>query len=263
MTSYTVQKLAQMSGVTIRTLRFYDEIGLLKPAFIGENGYRYYQEEQLLILQQILFFRELGFELKQIQHILKQSDFDRVEALKSHKKVLRKNVARMQELMSTIDKTINHLQGKETMKEQELYWGFDHSKEKQKEYEDYLIAKIGPKRFHDQSSKSKEALKHWKKEDFDKAKQEGDLIHKELVKAIEKGLKADSQPVQTIIERHFALIMMLWGAKGNPDEIKRYGELGQLYLEHPDFKKMLDAHHPKLAQFLADAMKVYADKNLA
>jgi DNA-binding transcriptional MerR regulator len=86
--AYTVAKLAQISGVSIRTLHWYDEVGLLKPAYYGSNGYRYYEEEQLLILQQILFFRELGFELKQIQRVLGRSDFDKRVALSSHREVL-------------------------------------------------------------------------------------------------------------------------------------------------------------------------------
>ena len=68
--AYTVKKLAAMSGVSVRTLHFYDEVGLLKPAYVGANGYRFYEEAQLLTLQQILFYRELGFELKQIKRIL-------------------------------------------------------------------------------------------------------------------------------------------------------------------------------------------------
>ena len=88
--AYTVTKLAKISGVSVRTLHWYDEVGLLKPAYYGSNGYRYYEEEQLLILQQILFFRELGFELKQIQKILGRSDFDKIAALSSHRKVLQK-----------------------------------------------------------------------------------------------------------------------------------------------------------------------------
>lgn len=81
---YTVQELAKLSGVSIRTLRYYDEIGLLKPAFIGDNKYRYYQKKQLLLLQQILFFKELGFELKQIQKIVGRADFDTLNALRIH-----------------------------------------------------------------------------------------------------------------------------------------------------------------------------------
>lgn len=86
--AYTVQKLASLSGVSVRTLHHYDEIGLLKPAYVGGNGYRYYGQEQLLLLQQILFFRNLGFELKKIREIVKKSDFDRIAALHSHRKML-------------------------------------------------------------------------------------------------------------------------------------------------------------------------------
>jgi MerR family transcriptional regulator, thiopeptide resistance regulator len=88
--AYTVKKLAKISGVSVRTLHFYDEVGLLKPAYYGSNGYRFYEEEQLVILQHLLFFRELGFELKQIKKVLGRSDFDKAGALQSHRKVLQK-----------------------------------------------------------------------------------------------------------------------------------------------------------------------------
>src|SRR5271156_622440 len=90
--AYTVQKLAKLSGVSVRTLHFYDEIGLLRPAYIETNGYRYYEEKELLLLQQILFFRELGFELKKIQKILGQSDFNKIAALTSHRQILEKDL---------------------------------------------------------------------------------------------------------------------------------------------------------------------------
>src|SRR5687768_7257114 len=80
---YGVKELADLSGVTVRTLHFYDQVGLLKPAGFGANGYRFYEEKEVLHLQQILFFRELGFELKQIKRILARSDFDRRAALES------------------------------------------------------------------------------------------------------------------------------------------------------------------------------------
>src|SRR6478672_9446130 len=89
----TVKQVARMSGVSVRALHFYDEVGLLKPAYIGANGYRFYEEAQLLILKQILFYRELGFELKQIKAILRRRDFDKIAALQSHRKVLRKKAA--------------------------------------------------------------------------------------------------------------------------------------------------------------------------
>src|SRR5438045_6863481 len=97
--AYTVKQVSKMSGVSVRTLHFYDETGLLKPAYLGANGYRFYEEPQLLILQQILFYRELGFELKQIQRILGGRDFEIVTALQSHRRVLQKNLARTPRLI--------------------------------------------------------------------------------------------------------------------------------------------------------------------
>src|SRR5262249_1330709 len=114
--AYTVKQVARMSGISVRTLHFYDEMGLLKPAYFGANGYRFYEEPQLLTLQQILFYRELGFELKQIQRILGRADFEIVAALQAHRKVLQKNLAQMRRLIETIDKTIQHLKGSKRMK---------------------------------------------------------------------------------------------------------------------------------------------------
>src|SRR5258705_6637928 len=113
-----------MSGVSVRTLHFYDETGLLKPSYYGANGYRFYEEPQLLTLQQILFYRELGFELKQIKQILDRADFEKVAALESHRKVLQKNLTRTRTLIETIDKTIKHLKGTKKMKNEEMFAGF-------------------------------------------------------------------------------------------------------------------------------------------
>src|SRR6202046_894201 len=119
--AYTVKQVAAMSAVSVRTLHFYDETGLLKPAYLGANGYRFYQEPQLLTLQQILFYRELGFELKQIKEILGRDDFEKAAALQSHRKVLQKNLARMRTLIETIEKTIGHLKGMKKMKSEEMF----------------------------------------------------------------------------------------------------------------------------------------------
>jgi DNA-binding transcriptional MerR regulator len=122
--AYTVKQVAAMSGVSVRTLHFYDEMALLKPAYIKANGYRIYEEPQLLMLQQILFYRELGLELKRIKRIVGQRKFERVAALESHRKVLEKNVTRTRTLIETIDKTISHLKGTKKMKSEELFTGF-------------------------------------------------------------------------------------------------------------------------------------------
>ena len=122
--AYTVKQVAAMSGVSVRTLHFYDETGLLKPAYHGTNGYRFYEEPQVLILQQILFYRELGFELKEIKRILERADFETSAALASHRQVLENNLARTRTLIDTIDKTIQHLKGTKNMTKEELFAGF-------------------------------------------------------------------------------------------------------------------------------------------
>jgi DNA-binding transcriptional MerR regulator len=122
--AFTVKQVSGLSGVSIRTLHFYDEVGLLKPAYVSRNGYRHYEEPQLLALQQILFYRELGLELKEIKNILGQADFGKAAALESHRCVLGKKLARTQALITTIDKTIEHVRGIKKMSSEEMFAGF-------------------------------------------------------------------------------------------------------------------------------------------
>jgi DNA-binding transcriptional MerR regulator len=122
--AYTVKQVATMSKISVRTLHFYDESGLLKPAYYNDNGYRFYEEPQLLSLQQILFYRELGFDLKQIKRILDRADFERVDSLRSHREILQKKIEQTRTLIETIDKTIRHVKGTKKMKTQEMFVGF-------------------------------------------------------------------------------------------------------------------------------------------
>lgn len=122
--SYTVKQVSDLSGVSVRTLHFYDETGLLKPAYVGSNGYRYYEEPQLLTLQQILFYRELGLELKEIQLVIGRPDFDKIPALQSHREILCKALGRTRSLIALIDKTIQHLKGEKHMNTEEMFVGF-------------------------------------------------------------------------------------------------------------------------------------------
>jgi DNA-binding transcriptional MerR regulator/uncharacterized cupin superfamily protein len=121
---YTVKQVARMSGVSVRTLHFYDQTGLLKPAYQAANGYRVYEEQQLLMLQQILFYRELGFELKQIKEIVGRADFEQAAALQSHRALLNESLARVRTLLGTIDRTVTHLRGGSTMNSEEMFAGF-------------------------------------------------------------------------------------------------------------------------------------------
>ncbi|ARG98567.1 MerR family transcriptional regulator [Legionella micdadei] len=251
--SYTVKKLAKISGVSPRTLRFYDEIGLLKPAYYGENQYRYYEEEQLLMLQQILFFRELGFSLNDIQRIIHSDGFDKIEALTEHKSILLEDLKRIKILTKTIDKTISHIRGNLIMSDIEMYEGFDPKK--QQEYENYLLqtGKVTQKQI-DESWKN---VRHWKKNNWEDHQREGEEINQGLVNAILNGAKPEAKEVQDLIQRHYQWVKKFW----TPTQ-ESYIGLGQMYLEHPDFKSFYTNYHPDLVEFLVEAMKIYAKEKL-
>jgi DNA-binding transcriptional MerR regulator len=251
--AYTVKELAQISEVSIRTLHWYDEVGLLKPAYHGSNGYRYYEEEQLLILQQILFFRELGFELKRIGMILGRSDFDKMAALSSHRQVLKKNLEQTKKLIKTIDKTIEHLKGTKKMKEKEMFSGF--SKEQQEEYERQIIERFGAQgKAH--IEESKQNVKKWSKADEINFKKEFLDICKDLTRLLEQNFQVSTKEVQGVIRRHH-----VWLSKSWTPTKESYAGHGQ-FIVYSDFRKAYEAYHPRLPEFIAEAIQVFADKEL-
>ncbi len=251
--AYTVKQISKLSGVSIRTLHWYDEIGLLKPAYYGSNGYRYYEEEQLLTLQQVLFFRELGMELKRIQKILGRSDFDKIAALGTHRKVLLKDLEKTKALIKTIDKTIEHLKGTKKMKKEDIFSGF--SKEKQAEYERQII-----ERFGEQGKKhieeSKQNVKKWSKSDLERIKQDSDRVCRDLTALLEEGAEAGSDEVKKVISRHFQCLKQFW----TPNK-ETYAAHGQLILES-DLKKFYEAYHAELPEFIAEGIQEFAKTEL-
>ena len=252
--AYTVKKLAKISGVTVRALHFYDEVGLLKPAYYGSNGYRFYEEEQLLILQQILFYRELGFDLKQIQKVLGRMDFDKIAALTSHRTVLEKDLARKRRLIKTIDRTIEHLKGTKKMKDQEMYWGF--SKEKQAEHEKYLIDRFG-QGMKEGITESHKKIKHWGKAEWEASRKEFDAICNGLAALMEKRLATGSSEAQSLVRRHFQWLKKFW----TPNRESYSGHA--LLIVDSDLRKAYDAYHPRLAEYLAEGIKGFAERELS
>lgn len=252
--AYTVKQLARLSGVSIRTLHWYDEKGLLKPAYVGSNDYRYYEDEQLLLLQQILFFRELGFNLNDIQNLLTRDDFDKLQALQSHKNILLNDIDRKKTLITTIDKTISHLRGKQKMNNEELYYGFD--RKRQKEYEEYIVKSYGLEA-EKALLESKRRTAKWDQDEWEDVKNTGDAIHKDLAEAIDKGLSPECEEIQRIIERHYQLQNRFYDLT---KEI--YIGLTDLYSGHPDFKKYFDKYHPEMIEYISKAIKYYAENNL-
>lgn len=256
--AYTVAKLAKISGVSIRTLHWYDEIGLLKPAYYGVNGYRYYEEKELLQLQQILFFKELGLTLKQIRKVIGKSDFDQITALHSHRRALSCEWERLGQLLETIDKTIKHLKGKKKMKDKEMFDGFNIVLVKLEEGQPYSQAeKVVVESVKNPTKNAKDVEKRGKVY-YDNIVKTAHTLFKELVHCLEKGLDPVADEVQKIIKKHHAF------AEQNHSATKEvYKAMAELYAEHPEFRKQLDPFHPKLAEFMAQAMKVFADRKLS
>ncbi len=220
--NYTVQKLAKLSHVSIRTLRHYDAIGLLKPAFVGENKYRYYQEKQLLRLQQILFFKELGFGLKQIKNILDRNDFDTCKALQQHAKMIEQRMKRMRELLQTIDKTIKHLKGNHVMNIEELYHCFDTEKQKQyeKDLESYFVqqSKEKQKVFAQHQKETTQNVAQWTKVDWAASSEAFDTICKDLTALLKQKVKPVDKQTQEVIAHHFQWLSKFW--KPNKESYK-------------------------------------------
>ena len=121
---YSIRDLSKMAGVSTRTLRYYDEIDILKPAKISDSGYRVYSDNEIDILQQILFYKELGLDLKTIKQILSSPSFDIVEALYKHKKALIEKKAQIDLLIKNVEDTIKSKEGGYKMKNKDKFEGF-------------------------------------------------------------------------------------------------------------------------------------------
>jgi DNA-binding transcriptional MerR regulator len=254
---YTVKEVAKLSGVTVRALHHYDQVGLLKPAQVGENGYRYYGREELLRLQQILFHRELELPLEAIADVLDQPGFDRLDALRRHRKTLSKKATRYRRLIKTLDRTLAALEGDTQMKDEDLYKGF--APEKQAQYEAELIDRFG-EQARASIEASKAALKSWSKSDWERSGREYAEVEAGMGKALADGLPANSEAVQSLIRRHHGWVALMWNRKPSGEA---YAGLGQMYLDHPDFHARYEAVQPGLAEYMAEAMRAFAERELS
>lgn len=242
---YTVKKLADLAGVSVRTLHLYDEIGLLKPSVRTEAGYRLYGERELLRLQQILLYKEFELSLQQIGDILDDPDFDVVSALENHKLALSEKKNRLNQLLVTIDNTINKMKNGMALTDDELYKGFP------KEYRDEAIETYGAESIE----RSEKYLKSLGKEGFAKLKDELAALTDQLIGS----MKSDpaSETVQRLIAKHYEIIRKFWGTHGTTNnQAEAYAGLGDLYVADDRYTK----GNPEFAKFMNAAMKIYAAK---
>ena len=241
---YTVHQLAKLAGVSVRTLHYYDQIGLLKPSSLGGNGYRHYEEEALLKLQQILFYRELELSLEKIKALVGRPDFDVLTALRSHKNTLQGRNLRLKRLLQTVDNTIDKLKGNESMNAKGLFEGF--SDEEQEKYAREAEQMYDPETVRASNRK-------WKAYPFAEKEHilaEGKAIYIELVAAMPKG--AGSAEAQALIARWHKNMQHFW----NPNDAQLMS-LANGYNEDPRFRANFDKMHPELAGFLREAVKGY------
>lgn len=252
MRKFTVKEVAKLAGVSVRTLHHYHDIGLLTPALIGENRYRYYGEEELLRLQQILFYREFGLPLAQIAELLDQPDFDHVAALEQHRKKLILAAERYRQLITTIDRTIATLKGDRAVKATELYVGFPP--ERQRAYERWLADHYGGEMAETVAVSRK---RFQAKSEQEKAAAMAELADVEagLVKRLEHGIAPDSDVLDPLLKRHHDWIAAMWGRPCTPED---YASLAELYQSHPDFTKRYEALAEGFTAYLTTAMKAYA-----
>jgi len=253
---HTVKQVARLSGVSVRTLHHYDEVGLLKPACVGANGYRYYGREELLRLQQILFHRELGFSLEEIGRVLDAEGFDRVAALKAHRARLEAETRRYRQLVRTIDATLAALEGDAKMEDKTMYRGFDP--EKQAGYEKELVEKHGPA-MQAHIDHAKAGMAGWKQADYDAMQAEVEAIEAGMAKALADGLPADSDAVTALMRRHHAWIGKSWN---RPAPAAAFKGLGEMYLGDPRFRDRYDGRQAGLAKYRATPMPSSADREL-
>ena len=248
---YTVHQLAEMAGVSVRTLHHYDQIGLLIPSSRTEKGYRQYAQADLLRLQQILFYKELDFPLREIGRVLDKPGFDPVAALKEHRRELGRRAERLGRLMNTIDKTILKLtEDTMTITDDELYEGF--SKEERETYTREAQERWG----EEQVRQSEERARKMTKEQWQTQKTEGVEVPKALAACMDKD--PGDPEVQALIARHCATIEVFYDVT---PEI--YRGLGQMYVDDPRFRANYDKYAAGLADFMKLAMEYYADHTLA
>jgi MerR family transcriptional regulator, thiopeptide resistance regulator len=242
-----------MSGTTSRTLRHYDAVGLLAPAYVGSNGYRYYERDQLLRLQEILLLRELGLSLDAVADVLDEPG-DRVAVLHRHRRMLMRERDRLQRLVDTIGRTIEELEGGEDMKEHPEQWfeGFDA--EKQRAYEVEARERYGDEAVDE----SKARMASWTKQDVQEIQEQARAAHEQIAALMDAGVAADDPRTLDAVDLHYRWVSRFWTPNA-----ESYTGLGQLYVDDVRFTENIDATRAGLSAYLRDAMAAYAAARLA
>jgi MerR family transcriptional regulator, thiopeptide resistance regulator len=250
---YTVKQLAELSGVSVRALHYYDEVGLLKPAHIGANGYRYYRREELLRLQQILFHRELGISLEEIKKILDSPNFDQASALRSHRRRLEGEIQRYRRLIQTIDDTLAQIEETTPMNESAFYQGLNPNRwavEDQWAVERYGSAAEAAIR------RRNELMSGWNQADSERHIGGFQTIRTDFTSAFSQSLPADSDEVRGITRRMYDLLNEV---APTPLSKTNFLNVIKVYAEHPHLRSNLEAQATGLTDYVLSAMRAFSE----
>jgi DNA-binding transcriptional MerR regulator len=245
--AYTIKEIADLAGVTTRTLRYYDEIGLLSPSATGDNGYRYYDQNSLLRLQQILFFRELDVPLKDIQLIISRPDFYLLDALEKHRSSLQSRARRLEVLIHTIDQTIATIKGGPKMTPEEYFEGFDET-----QYEDEARERWGDT---PQYAESQRKWSSYSKEQKEAIKDEGGLLTVRMV-GEDPNASPDDPDVQAAIGEYHAYINKYFYTC----DLECLRALADMWVEDPSFAINYERIREGGAAFVRQAVHIYCDR---
>lgn len=248
----SIKTIAVLAGVSIRTLQYYDKIGLLSPD--RENNYRKYTKEDLKKLQQILFYRELDFPLKEIITIMNSPDYKREKALADHKKKLQLRKKQITILINTIDNSLEELKGVKVMSEKEILEGFNVDKilEEQKKHEEEMNNRFDPNLVNESNLR----MKLYSKEKMAEVFKKGDDISVELADLMDAGKEVGSSEVQEQVDIYFHYI----NESFYTCSLEIFESLGKSYTEDERFKKHYEEIRFGLASFVSEAVIFYCRK---
>jgi DNA-binding transcriptional MerR regulator len=247
---YTVQKLGHLAGVSTRTLRYYDEIGILKPARINSSGYRIYGQSEVDRLQQILFYRELGVSLEGIMEIMAAPSFNSNLALKEHREKLLEKREQLDQLIANVDKTLAHNEGRMTMANAEKFEGFKQQiiDDNEQKYGQEIRAKYGS----EQIDKSNNKLKNMTEEQYAEIEQLGVQVLEALAEAYATGDPAGDL-AQKAADLHRQWLSFYWDRYTK----EAHAGVAQMYVDDERFAAYYDKHQAGGAVFLRDAVLIY------
>lgn len=247
---YTVQRLAKMAGVSTRTLRYYDEIGILKPARINSSGYRIYGVKEVDLLQQIMFYREMGVGLDMIKEIITKTSFDECGALQEHLTNLLTQRKQLELLIANVEKTIEYKKGITNMSDKEKFNGFKQKlvEDNENKYGKEIREKYGD----EQVNQSNQKMLNMTKEQYDQFEKLGQEVLDTLEAAFVTGDPAGELGQKTA-DLHRQWLSFTWPTYSK----EAHAGLAQMYVEDERFTAFYDKKQPGLAKFLRDAVLIY------